>query len=202
MGAASVVLLKNKNSTLPLDAKAYSRFGVFGSDAGPDARGPNGGSDRAPALGTVAQGYGSGTANYPYLSDPLSAIERVVREENPTAGYEGVLDDFNYAQIATIARQASVCLVFANSPSGEGYITVDGNEGDRNNITLWHEGNTFINSVAANCSNTVVVLHAAGAIDMESFYDHENVTAILWAGLPGQESGNSIADVLFGKGTL
>jgi beta-glucosidase len=28
--------------------------------------------------------------------------------------------------------------------------------------------------------------------------NHPNISAIVWAGLPGQESGNSLADVLFG----
>jgi len=30
-------------------------------------------------------------------------------------------------------------------------------------------------------------------------YDNPNVTAILWAGLPGEQSGNSIVDVLYGR---
>lgn len=34
---------------------------------------------------------------------------------------------------------------------------------------------------------------------MESWYDHPNVTAIIWAGIPGQESGNAIVDILYGK---
>jgi beta-glucosidase len=28
--------------------------------------------------------------------------------------------------------------------------------------------------------------------------DHPNVKAVVWAGYPGQETGNSLADVLFG----
>jgi beta-glucosidase len=28
--------------------------------------------------------------------------------------------------------------------------------------------------------------------------DHPNIKAIVWPGLPGQESGNSLADILFG----
>ena len=34
---------------------------------------------------------------------------------------------------------------------------------------------------------------------MEAWADHPNVTGILWAGLPGQESGNSLVDVLYGN---
>jgi beta-glucosidase len=33
---------------------------------------------------------------------------------------------------------------------------------------------------------------------VESWIDHPNVTAVLHAGLPGQESGNALVDVLFG----
>lgn len=33
---------------------------------------------------------------------------------------------------------------------------------------------------------------------MEPWINNPNITAVLWAGLPGQESGNSLVDVLFG----
>ena len=49
------------------------------------------------------------------------------------------------------------------------------------------------------CNNTIVVMHTVGPVLLESFVNNPNVTAIVWAGLPGQESGNSIVDVLYGK---
>lgn len=39
----------------------------LGSDAGPAKRGPNGYADRGGIDGTLAMGWGSGTADYPYL---------------------------------------------------------------------------------------------------------------------------------------
>jgi beta-glucosidase len=88
--------------------------------------------------------------------------------------------------------------VFGNADSGEGYITVDGNEGDRKNLTLWQNAEHMISAVASECNNTIVVLHTVGPVLVESWVDHPNITAILWAGLPGQESGNSLVDVLYG----
>ncbi len=42
-------------------------------------------------------------------------------------------------------------------------------------------------------------MHTVGPVIVEQYKNHPNVTAILWAGLPGQESGNAITDVLYGK---
>jgi beta-glucosidase len=72
MGAASTVLLKNKNCALPLgkhDGKAAERSLVLiGSDAGPGRMGPNEFSDQGGVItGTLAMGWGSGTANFTYL---------------------------------------------------------------------------------------------------------------------------------------
>ena len=112
--------------------------------------------------------------------------------------FQWVFDDYNYNLITQTARQATVCFAFVNSNSGEGYITVDGNQGDRKNLTAWRAGDTLITTVAASCSSTIVVVHSVGQINVEAWADHPNVTAILWASLPGQESGNSLADVVYG----
>lgn len=94
---------------------------------------------------------------------------------------------------------SSVSLVFVNADAGEGFISVDGNEGDRKNLTLWGNGENVIDAAAKNCNNTIVVIHSVGPVLVDKFYEHPNITAILWAGLPGQESGNSLADVLYGR---
>lgn len=58
IGAASTILLKNVNGTLPLTAKE-KLTAVFGEDAGPNPWGPNGCADRGCYQGTNAMGmYG------------------------------------------------------------------------------------------------------------------------------------------------
>jgi beta-glucosidase len=109
-----------------------------------------------------------------------------------------MLDDFNLPRAANIARFQSAALVFISSDSGEEYINVDGNVGDRKNLTAWHGGDALVQAVAAQNNNTIVVVNSVGPLDITAWADHENVTAILWAGLQGNEAGNSIADVLYG----
>ncbi|KAF8492453.1 glycoside hydrolase family 3 C-terminal domain-containing protein, partial [Gautieria morchelliformis] len=94
--------------------------------------------------------------------------------------------------LTTLASHADVCLVFVNADAGEGYITVDGNAGDRTNLTLWNSGEALITSTTAVCNNTIVVQHVVGPVLVETWIDHPNVTA-------GQETGNAIVDVLFGS---
>ena len=195
VGSNSIVLLKNVDNTLPLSAPR--QIAVIGEDAGPSIFGPNGCSDRGCDNGTLAMGWGSGSTNFPYLVDPLSAIQARALQDRTVVQY--VLDNYATSTISTVVQQASVCLVFANADSGEGYIEVGGNYGDRNNLTLWLGGDSLIQEVAANCSNTVVVIHAPGPILMEDWIDNPNITAVLFAGLPGQESGNSLVDVLYGN---
>ncbi|KAF7973527.1 hypothetical protein HWV62_14954 [Athelia sp. TMB] len=198
IGAASTVLLKNRNLALPLDFSKVKHLAIVGSGAGPNEDGPNSCASRGCDQGTLAIGWGSGTANFPYLIDPLAAIQTYVHDKNPETIIKSVLADFDYTTVNKTASQADTCIVFANADSGEGYITVAGNAGDRNNLTLWHGGDELILTTAAHCANTIVVLHIVGPVLVEAWYDHPNVTAILNAGIPGQETGNSILDVLTG----
>lgn len=87
------------------------------------------------------------------------------------------------------ADNSAVCLCFINAASGEG--------ADRSSL-LDEDQDTMVTTIADNCNNTIVVANVAGPRVIGAWADHENVTAILYSGLLGQESGNAIADVLYG----
>ncbi|KAF7948999.1 hypothetical protein EAE96_008176 [Botrytis aclada] len=195
IGARSTVLLKNTNNALPLSKPKF--LAVIGEDAGPSPYGPNGCSDRGCDNGTLGMAWGSGSANFPYLVTPDTALQNQAIADGTV--YQSILDNYAASQIEDLVSQEVTAIVFVNANSGEGYISVDGNIGDRNNLTLWNSGDALIKNVSALCNNTIVVIHSTGPTLVGDWYDNENITAILWAGVPGQESGNSITDVLYGK---
>lgn len=188
------VLLKNEGA-LPLDKPKF--VAVIGEDAGGRKSGPNGCPDQGCNDGTLAASWGSGTASFPYLITPDAGIQRRAVEDG--SRYESILSNWEHEATTSLVGQSNcTAIVFVNANSGEGYITVDGNVGDRNNLTLWNGGDDLIKVVTANNPNTIVVIHSTGPVIVSDWYENPNITAILWAGLPGQESGNAIADVLYG----
>ncbi|KAI7902732.1 glycoside hydrolase superfamily [Cokeromyces recurvatus] len=192
MGAASIVLLKNADNILPLtDAK---KLAIIGSDAGPNPMGLNSCADQGCNIGTLAQGWGSGTALFPYLITPLDGIRKRAGTDMIITAH---LRDDDLENAARYASNADVALVFVNADSGEEFITVEGHKGDRNHLHLWHDGDKLVNAVADANKNTIVVIHSVGPVLMP-WINHPNIKAIVWPGLPGQETGNSLADVLFG----
>ncbi|CAO1621717.1 unnamed protein product [Parajaminaea phylloscopi] len=207
IGAAGTVLVKNKKKkngfkALPLkkqNGHTPNRISIVGSDAGPAHKGANEFADRGGVDGTLGIGWGSGSADYSYLVSPYEALQR--RAIDDGTAFHWSFDDFDLARAKTISderRGVDASIVFVQSDSGEGYLTVDGNAGDRNNLTAWHKGNDLIKAVASVQSNTIVVIHSPGQLDVEAWVDHPNVTAILFAHMPGAESGNAITDVLYG----
>lgn len=192
IGAASTILLQNNGNALPL--KSPKSIGIIGSDGGPSPNsfGPNACADHGCDVGTLAEGWGSGTAWFPYLINPFQGL----RSRAPrSTQFKTSFDDYDLATAVSIAKSVEVPIVFVNADSGEGYINVGGNPGDRSNLTLWHGGDALIEAVADANPNTIVVIHTVGAVLMPWL---NKVKAVVNAGLPGQESGNALADVLFG----
>ncbi|PHH89585.1 hypothetical protein CDD83_5721 [Cordyceps sp. RAO-2017] len=193
--AKGTVVLKN-TGVLPLHKPEF--VAVVGEDAGPNPKGPNGCADRGCDDGTLAMLWGSGTANFPYLVTPDSALQRQALEDGTR--YESVLTNYAWDQARALVTQPNAtAIVFANADAGEGFITVDGNIGDRKNLTLWKNGDDLIKNVSSVNPNTIVVIHSVGPVLVTDWYSNPNITAIVWAGQPGQESGNSLTDILYGK---
>lgn len=194
VAAEGTVLLKNVNNTLPLSRstagpKGVYRVGIYGEDAGP-GEGPNVCPDRGCNQGTLGSGWGSGAVEFPYLVSPWEALRLAWPSE--TSDVRGFLG--NDVALKNLVDQ-DLCLVFANSDGGEGFIHDDDVWGDRNNLDLQHSGAKLIERVATHCGGghgrTVVVLHSVGPVVMESWIDLPGVHAVLYGNLPGQESGNA-----------
>ena len=186
LGAAGTVLLKNENSTLPL--KKPMTIGVFGNDAADLTTGEylQGDFD----IGTLATGGGSGTGRFSYIVPPLDAIK--TRGQSYGALVQYVTDNKAIAsgRLSALAPSSpDVCIVFLKSWATEG--------DDRTTLVAEWNSTAVVNSTATVCSNTVVVLHGA-APNTLPWRNHPNVTAILVAHMPGQETGNSIVDILWG----
>ncbi|KFY35353.1 hypothetical protein V494_05986 [Pseudogymnoascus sp. VKM F-4513 (FW-928)] len=188
-----IVLLKNENNTLPLNKPAS--LAIIGSDAINNPFGPNACSDRGCNIGTLAMGWGSGSAQFPYLIAPLDAIQRQADVDGTTIVTSTT--DIDWAG-ADAAKKADTAIVFINADSGEQYITVEGQAGDRANLDPWHNGNGLVEAVAKVNNNTIVVIHSVGPLILEKILALPNVVAVVWAGLPGQESGNGLTDILYG----
>ncbi|KAK9469439.1 glycosyl hydrolase family 3 N terminal domain-containing protein [Lipomyces arxii] len=191
----SIVLVKNTKNALPLSG--ITKLGLFGSAAGPSPLGPNGCPERGCANGTIGIGWGSGTSNFPYI---MSAVEAMgIEAINRGMTFEYVLDDYDLTTAETLAATIDTAIVFISADSGEGFMVVEGNHGDRNDLYAFHSGDDLVAAVAAQNENTIVVIESVGAIDMESWIENGNVTAVLYAITGGQDVGFAINDVLFGN---
>ncbi|KAH9932207.1 glycoside hydrolase [Fomitopsis serialis] len=191
IGEDSATLLKNTNNALPL--RAPKVIAIVGSDAGPNELGAldGGGSNAFPTWnlnGTLTLGGGSGWAIPPYVVTPYEAISYRGRTMNSQV--YAIFNDTAYDAVNVTVPSADVALVFVSAFTREGE--------DRATLYLDNDDDTLIQTVAANCNNTIVVMHAGGPVLVEAWIDNPNVTAVIAAHFPGQEAGTAITNVLFG----
>lgn len=139
IASASNVLLKNVKNTLPIDPIKTKKISIIGSDAAVDPSTLNC-RNHACTGGTLAQGWGSVTAYFSYLIDPLTDLTEAFGDN---VQIRTSLNDWDLKEAAETAKDSDYAFVFSNSNSGE-EADVAGNTGDRNNISLWHNGDNLV----------------------------------------------------------
>ncbi|KAL6711093.1 hypothetical protein ACN47E_006968 [Coniothyrium glycines] len=191
-GAAGSVLLKNVNGALPL--KAPRNIAVFGNDAS-DPTQSSVLNQVNYEYGTLAAGGGSGTGQFTYLVTPLRALQDRASQDGGIVQYwlnNTLIASRNASTLGSLLIPRAipdVCIVMLKTWAQE--------EQDRAHLASDWDGDGVVEAVASYCNNTVVVTHSSG-INTLDWADHENVTAILAAHFPGQETGHSLVDILYG----
>ncbi|SPQ24051.1 ed46bc10-0f3a-4e3b-8518-df63bc09512c [Thermothielavioides terrestris] len=188
-----IVLLKNDGGALPL--KKPGKLALVGSAAVANPNGINSCNDQGCDQGALGMGWGSGAVYYPYMVAPYDALKARAQSDGTTLTLH---NSDSTSGVASAVSGADAAIVVITADSGEGYITVEGNAGDRQNLDPWHNGNALVQAVAAANPNTIVVVHSVGPVILETILATAGVKAVVWAGLPSQENGNALVDVLYG----
>jgi beta-glucosidase len=131
---------------------------------------------------TLVAGEGSGHVIPSYIVSPYNGIKSRAVKANVTYNDGSSLD-----QAARLAKSVNVAIVFVSTTSSEGF--------DRPSLNFYNDQDQLVKTIAMAQPNTIVVAHVPGSTLMPW---SNLVKAIVCAFIPGQESGNAIASILFG----
>ncbi len=201
--ADSNVLLRNKDNILPIDTKKIKKITILGSDAFErdceEETDFNCYSGRDPIYrGHSPLGYGSSSTDFKYLITPFEGISNRAKKYNIKIAYYKNLTQNNEEDIENAIKESKdsdLILIFGNAVSGEEYIRSETSCGDRFSLHLMHNIDRFIEEISKINNNIVVIIHSSGPVHLPWI---RKVKGIIYAGYPGMESGNAIADILFG----
>ena len=203
VAADSNVLLKNEDNILPINDKKVKTIAILGSDAFerdcPNENDFNCYSSKKPYYkGHSPIGYGSGTTTFKYLITPYEGILNKAKKSNIKVVSHNKLTEKGEEDIKTsieISKDSDIILIFGNSISGEEYIRSEDSCGDRFSLTLIHNVDSLINELSKIKKNIIVIINSPGPVNLPW---KDKVKGIIFSGYPGSESGNGIADILFG----
>ena len=198
----SIVLLKNQDKLLPLTDK-IRKIAVIGPYADDTAvlLGNYNGTPSAPV--TLLKGIQSGAGKKVKVTfcQGVDRPEVIVRNQQSVQGYEASALAMEKEALG-IAGSADVVIYCAGiSPNLEGEemdVKVEGfSGGDRTSLDLPASQQKLLEKLKATGKPVILVLTNGSALAVN--WAGENVNAIIEAWYPGQEGGNAVADVIFGK---
>jgi len=166
--AGEAIVLLKNTNNLLPLPKSLTKIGVFGAPA---------------STAVITGGGGSGSVVPYYVVSPLQGIKNAVPSANVS-----YCDGSNTQTCVTLAGQVDVAVCVMATTSSEG--------SDRSTLALPSAQTSLCSSVGKANAKTIAVTINPGAIITPPW--DADVAAILSMGMPGQEEGNALADVLFG----
>ena len=195
-----MILLENKDNTLPL--KGIKTIALFGKTS----------------YDFIAGGTGSGNVNKPYVVDLMTGLTNaglIIDEDlkqlylshkdfndkaNKVSGERRELAELKVSQscIKRLAAANDLAIITIGRQAGEGYdrhidndfnLTIDEREMLENICNAFHALNKKV----------VVIMNMGNVMETASWKGMPDALLMAWQ--PGQEGGNSVADVLLGKQT-
>lgn len=202
----SIILLKNEDARLPIKREKLKSIAVIGYNAQAQHAGGGGSAEIkalyeiSPLLGIKVKLGGSVQVNYAkgYYVPPKKARHN---QDDPNASEK----ELEIKQQEEDRKKKEKLFMEAVKLAGRSdeVIFIGGlnheydTEGrDRPDMKLPYGQDELINAILDVNPNTVIVMVAGSAVDMEAWADRAK--AIVWNYYNGIEGGNALADVLFG----
>ncbi|KAL3460911.1 glycoside hydrolase superfamily [Aspergillus heterothallicus] len=175
-----IVLLKNKNSALPLSSEIKS-IALIG-----------------PWANATTQMQGNYFGPAPYLTSPLAAFEDSNLEIHYALGTNisapsTSISDPDLASALSAAQSADAILYLGGIDN-----TLEAEAMDRESIAWPANQLSLITQLSQLGKPLIVTALGGGHVDSSSLKENANVSALLWAGYPGQSGGRAIRDIILG----
>jgi len=186
MAAQSMVLLKNDNNILPLDKTKYPQVMIVGPNA-----------SSLDALMGNYHGVTDKAVNFVEgITNAVGVGTRV--EYDMGCDYK---DTTHFGGIWAAGNANVTIAIVGFTPvyegeEGDAFLAEGG--GDRKNFSLPASHIAYLKALRKGTKTPLIVVITSGsAVDVSAIKDYADAVILAW--YPGEEGGNALADILFGK---
>ena len=181
----SMVLLKNINGLLPLDKNKLHAIAVVGPNAG----------TIEPLI-----------ANYHGMSgNMISFAEGITEAAGPAVAVQydqgsDYTDTTHFGGVWMASESDVTIVVIGLTPvleGEEGDAFLSANGGDRSTLGLPAAHIKLLKQLKQNGKPIIAVINAGSAVDVSAIEAYADAIVLAW--YPGEQGGNALADILFGK---
>ncbi|KAH8894300.1 glycoside hydrolase [Thozetella sp. PMI_491] len=133
----------------------------------------------------------------PFFNNPVAAAEArnltYIYANGPVAQNDSMSGDWWTRDALDAARKADLVFYFGGTD-----LSIESEDRDRYSIA-WPEAQLSLVQKLAELGKPLVVAELGSMIDDSPLLANKNISAIIWAGFPGQEGGTAVLDIITGK---